>query len=82
MVGAARHPDQVSRLHFDGKHRTVGRMDVEHAPTFDDEADFVLVVPVLGLEFLQHYIEVGRIGEDVDDVGGHIAATSAEFGDL
>ena len=52
MVGSPRHANEVSGLDLDGEHGSLRRVNVEQAAAFDDEADFVLVVPVLGVELL------------------------------
>src|SRR4051812_12689144 len=44
VPGAARHPDQVARLHLQRHHCALPGVDVEHAAAADDEADLVLVV--------------------------------------
>ena len=38
---------EIARADFDGKHGVARRVHVEDASAFDDEPDFVLVVPVL-----------------------------------
>ena len=50
VMRAARHADQIAGLDFDREDRAARRMDVEQAAAFDDEADLVLVVPVLAIE--------------------------------
>ena len=77
---SARESDRP--LHFDREHRAAGRMDVEQPAPFDDETDFVLVVPVLAAEFVQHGVEIRRVGLDVDHVGRDVAAARFELVDL
>ncbi len=57
-------------------------MNVKQAAAVDDEADFVFVVPVLGIEPGQHAVEAGRVRLHVDDVGGDVAAARFELVDL
>src|SRR5215207_5243013 len=45
MVRAFRHANEIAGFDLDGEHRTLRRMNVEQAASFDDESDFVLVVP-------------------------------------
>ncbi len=80
MTGAPRHPDQVAPAHFEPN--TGRRVDVEQATAVDNEADLVLVVPVLAIELREHDLEVGRISADVDHVGRHISAPRLERFDL
>ena len=82
VVRAARHADQIAGLDFDGEDRLPRRMDVKQPAAFDDEADFVLVVPVLGVELVEHHVEIRRVREDVDDVGGDVAALRFQLVDL
>ena len=44
-----RHADEIAGFDLDREHRALRRMDVEQPAPLDDEADFVLVVPVLGV---------------------------------
>ena len=67
---------------FDGEHRFAGRMHVKHAATLDDEPHLVFVVPVLGVEAIEHRVETRRVGKHVDDVGGHVAALRVQLVDL
>src|SRR2546422_1385041 len=48
-------------------------MDVEQPAALDDEPHLVLVVPVLGVELVQHGLEAGCLWRDVDHVGSHVA---------
>ena len=64
------------------EHRLARRMDVEQPASFDDEAHFVLVVPVLAAELREHRVEVRRLGLDVDHVGVDVAAARLERVDL
>ena len=73
MEGAAGNANHVSGFDFDGDDIAFQRMDVEDAAAGDDEADFVLVVGVLGAESGEHGVEAWSFGIDVDDVGGGVA---------
>ena len=57
-------------------------MNVKQPAALDDEPHFVLVVPVLGVELREHRVEARRVGLDVDDVGGDVAAARLELVDL
>ena len=60
----------------------VRRVDVEQAAAFDDEADFVFVVPVLAVERASIASRFGVSGRHVDHVGRHVAAARLELVDL
>ena len=53
---------EIAGLDFDREHRAALRVDVEQPAPFDDEAHFVLVVPVLAAELREHRVEVRRVG--------------------
>src|SRR5437764_11999647 len=82
VVRALRHADEIAAFDLDGKDSGIGRMDVKQAAALDDHPNFVFVVPVLAVEFREHGVETGRLGSDVDDVGGDVPATYFEFVDL
>ncbi len=82
MEGAAGNANHVSGFDFDGDDIAFQRMDVEDAAAGDDEADFVLVVGVLGAEFGEHGVETRSFGVDVDDVGGGVVALRLHGVDL
>ena len=67
------HSDQISALDFDGHHRPLLRMNVEHSASRDDEANLVLVMPVLYVESREHGLEPGPDGQiraELKDLGG------------
>src|SRR5262245_49540504 len=76
------HANEVARLHFDGKHRARARMDVKQAPSLDDEAYFVFIVPVFGVEPDQHRLEARCGGVDVDDVRRDVPAPCLQLVNL
>src|SRR5437867_6607329 len=43
MVRPLRDADQIAAFDLDGEHGAAGRVDVEQAAAFDDQADFVFV---------------------------------------
>ena len=82
MERPGRYADEVSCLDFDGDDRRVLGVNVKDPFPRDDEADFVLVVPVLAAELREHRVEPGRRGRHVDDVGGDVAAARPELREL
>ena len=82
VPGPARHPNQVAGLDFDRDDRTLAGMNVEQPPAADDEADLVLVMPMLGAELREHGLEIRRGRRDVDDVGRHVAAARLQLVDF
>ena len=79
VVRPARDADQISRLHLDREHRAIGRVDVEEAAAFDDEADLVFVVPMLGTELGEHGVEVWRRRRNVDHIRSRVSAASLQL---
>ena len=55
---AARESDRRPRPR--SRRPALRRMNVKQPAAFDDEADFVLVVPVLGVELVEHRVEARR----------------------
>src|SRR5262249_47951654 len=49
----ARHANKIARFDRDRDHRTPLRTNVEEPAPLDDEPDLVLIVPVLGVEFVE-----------------------------
>ena len=52
---------EIARADFQHEHAVAG-VDVEEPAALDDEAHFVLVVPVLLVELREHDVEVRRVG--------------------
>ena len=58
VMGPPRHADQIAGFDLDGEHRPLRRVHVEKTTALDDEADFVLVVPVFATELGEHGVEI------------------------
>src|SRR5581483_3711594 len=74
MPRAAGNAKQVTGFDRDGDDFALARANVKESAPFNDKTDFILVVPVLGVEAVEHGVETGRLGADVNDVGGDVAA--------
>jgi len=82
VQGASRHANQIAGFDFNRQHRAGGRVDMKESVTRDDETHFILIVPVFPIELLQHRVETGGVGIDVNHVGGNVAAALFQFFDL
>ena len=49
VMRAAGHANQIAGLDLNREDRPLRRMDMKQAAAFDDEADFVFIVPVFSL---------------------------------
>src|SRR3989442_2291394 len=79
VPGAARHTNQVAGLDFDGDHRAASRPDVEQTAALQNEPDFILIVPMLAVEFGQHGVEPRLWRRDVNHVRGDVASARLEL---
>src|SRR5713101_9919277 len=82
MPRAARNAKQIAGFDRDGDDGSFARTNMKDAAALDDETDFVFVVPVLGIETVEHGFEAGSLRGDVDDVGGDVAALGLQAFDL
>src|SRR5690349_11665324 len=79
VVRAARYANQIASLDFNREHRARSRVNVKQSAALDDEADFVLVVPVLTVELVEHDVEVRRVRKHVDHVCCYVSALGLEL---
>src|SRR5215471_10643260 len=74
MPSAARHADEISRFDRDRNNWALYRRDVEQPAALDDEAHFVLIMPMFGIELIEHGFEARRCRRDINDIRGDVAA--------
>src|SRR5262249_19209005 len=78
MPRSARYPEKIASFDGDRNNVACARMDVKQTASFNDEANFVFIMPVLRVEAVEHCVEARSRWRNVDHVGGDVAALGFE----
>src|SRR5262249_8872461 len=68
MIRPARNSNHVPDANFDGHHRLARWMDVKQPLPLNHKSDFVFIMPMLAIEFVEHLVQAGRRRVDIHEV--------------
>src|SRR5947207_829657 len=69
------HTDQIACFHFDRNDISIFRSNMKQPAALNDKSYFIVIVPMLFIEFSEHLAQSRRRWRDIDNVRGDISST-------